>query len=89
MAKPLLSYNVSKAAINAATVQFANELRGTPFKINAADPGYTATRMTSTPGHRPTARAPEEAAQVVVRLATLPADGPTGCFFDANGPLPW
>ena len=32
--RPLLSYSPSKAALNSVTVQFANELRGTPFKVN-------------------------------------------------------
>ena len=82
--RPLLSYNVSKAALNSATVQFANELRGTAFKINAADPGYTLTDMTGGG-----VRVPEEAAAVVIRLATLPADGPSGRFFDERGELPW
>ena len=82
--RPLLSYNVSKAALNSATVQFANELRGTAFKINAADPGYTLTDMTGGG-----VRVPEDAAAVVIRLATLPADGPSGCFFDERGELPW
>lgn len=27
--------------------------------------------------------------KVVVRAATLPADGPTGTFFDVSGPVPW
>jgi hypothetical protein len=31
----------------------------------------------------------EQGARAAVRLATLPADGPTGGFFDADGPLPW
>jgi hypothetical protein len=31
----------------------------------------------------------EESARVVVRLATLDADGPTGPFQDENGPVPW
>src|SRR5579872_1170979 len=35
----LLAYNASKTALNALTVQFANELRDTPIKVNAADPG--------------------------------------------------
>ena len=35
----LLAYNSSKTAVNAITVQFANELRDTPIKVNAADPG--------------------------------------------------
>jgi NAD(P)-dependent dehydrogenase (short-subunit alcohol dehydrogenase family) len=83
-AKPLLSYNVSKAALNSLTVQFANELRGTNFKINAADPGFTNTDMTDAG-----TRTPAEAAGVVIRLATLPADGPTGRFFDEDGEVPW
>jgi NAD(P)-dependent dehydrogenase (short-subunit alcohol dehydrogenase family) len=40
-----LAYNSSKSAVNAITVQFAYELRGTPIKVNAADPGYVATDM--------------------------------------------
>jgi NAD(P)-dependent dehydrogenase (short-subunit alcohol dehydrogenase family) len=83
-AKPLLSYNVSKAALNSVTVQFANELRGTNFKINAVDPGYTNTDMTSD-GRR----TPAEAATVVIELATLASEGPTGHFFDERGELPW
>jgi NAD(P)-dependent dehydrogenase (short-subunit alcohol dehydrogenase family) len=84
-AKPMLSYNVAKAAVNSLTVQFANELRGTPIKVNAADPGYTNTDMTLGSG----SRSADEAATVAVRLATLPDDGPTGGFFDQAGPLPW
>ncbi|MDQ1431110.1 MAG: hypothetical protein QOF40_1712 [Actinomycetota bacterium] len=82
--KPLLGYNVSKSALNSITVQFANELRDTPCKVNAVDPGYTNTDMTGSG-----TRTPEAAAAVVIDLATLPADGPTGCFFDERGPLPW
>ena len=82
--RPLLSYNTSKAALNSVTVQFANELRDTSFKVNAADPGFTNTDMTGFG-----TRTPEEAAAIVLRLATLPADGPTGCFFDDDGQLPW
>ncbi len=82
--RPLLSYNPSKAALNSVTVQFANELRGTPFKINAADPGFTNTDMTGS-GER----GPDEGAAIVIDLATLPADGPTGKFFNEHGELPW
>ena len=83
--RPLLSYNTAKAALNSVTVQFANELRRTRIKINAADPGPTDTAMTKGTGDR----TPEHAAAVAIRLATLPADGPTGCFFDEDGLLPW
>jgi NAD(P)-dependent dehydrogenase (short-subunit alcohol dehydrogenase family) len=83
--KPLLSYNVSKSAVNSLTVQFANELRGTSIKVNAADPGFTNTDMTLGTG----TRTPQQAAQIAVRLATLGPDGPTGGFFDERGPIPW
>ena len=48
----MLAYNSSKSAVNAITVQFANELRNTPIKVNAADPGYVATDMTNNAGVR-------------------------------------
>jgi NAD(P)-dependent dehydrogenase (short-subunit alcohol dehydrogenase family) len=83
--RPLLSYNVAKAAVNSVTVQFANELRDTPIKVNAADPGYTNTDMTLGTGDR----SPEVGAAIAIRLATLPDDGPTGGFFDERGPVPW
>ena len=81
----LLAYNSSKTALNAATVQFAKELLKTPIKVNSADPGYTATDMNDHQG----TRSVEQGARVAVRLATLPADGPTGGFFDEDGLLPW
>jgi NAD(P)-dependent dehydrogenase (short-subunit alcohol dehydrogenase family) len=84
---PLLSYGPSKAALNSVTVQFANELRDTPFKVNAADPGYTSTDMTA--DGRPTDRTAETAARIVIHLATLGPDGPTGGFFDEHGEVPW
>jgi NAD(P)-dependent dehydrogenase (short-subunit alcohol dehydrogenase family) len=34
-------------------------------------------------------RSVEQGARAAVRLATLPADGPTGGFFDEGGRLPW
>jgi NAD(P)-dependent dehydrogenase (short-subunit alcohol dehydrogenase family) len=80
-----IAYNSSKSAVNAMTVQFAKELRNTPIKVNAADPGYVATDMNDHQGHRTVA----QGATVAVRLATLPEDGPTGGYFDENGPLPW
>ncbi len=81
----LLAYNSSKTALNAATIEFAKELRGTLVKVNSADPGYTATDMNNHQGPRSV----EQGARVAVRLATLPDDGPTGGFFDESGVLPW
>jgi NAD(P)-dependent dehydrogenase (short-subunit alcohol dehydrogenase family) len=81
----LLAYNSSKTALNAMTVQFANELRGTAIKINSADPGYVATDMNNHGGYRTV----EQGAKIAVHLATLPADGPSGGFFNEDGALPW
>jgi NAD(P)-dependent dehydrogenase (short-subunit alcohol dehydrogenase family) len=79
------AYASSKVAINAMTVALAKDLRDTPIKVNSADPGFTATDMNGHTGPKK----PEQAALVPVRLATLPPDGPTGGYFDENGPVPW
>ncbi|SEN28633.1 short chain dehydrogenase [Paenibacillus sophorae] len=81
----ILLYNASKTAVNALTVHFAYELKDTPVKVNSADPGFTATDLNGFQGTRTV----EQAATIVVDLATLPDDGPTGGFFDENGELPW
>ncbi|GAA1404033.1 hypothetical protein ACFQZ4_50740 [Catellatospora coxensis] len=44
------------------------------------------TRTGMSPGATRTAA---EAAAVVLRFATLDARGPSGGFFDADGPIPW
>jgi NAD(P)-dependent dehydrogenase (short-subunit alcohol dehydrogenase family) len=82
--KPL-AYNSSKTAVNAITVLFAAELKDTGIKVNAADPGYTATDMNQHQGTRTVA----EGALAAVRLATLPPDGPTGGYFNESGRVPW
>jgi Dehydrogenases with different specificities (related to short-chain alcohol dehydrogenases) len=82
---PLLAYNSSKAALNRITVQYAAVLRDTPIKVNAACPGFCATDLN---GHRGR-RTPAQGAAIAVRLATLPPDGPTGGFFEDDGPVPW
>jgi NAD(P)-dependent dehydrogenase (short-subunit alcohol dehydrogenase family) len=81
----LLAYNSSKSALNALTIQFAHELRDTPIKVNSADPGFVATDLNN---HRGT-RTVEQGAGIIVKLATLPADGPTGGYFDEDGAVPW
>ena len=80
-----LAYNSSKTALNALTVQFAYELKDTPIKVNSADPGYVATDLNNNTGPRTV----QQGASTPVRLATLPADGPTGSYFDDNGVVPW
>jgi NAD(P)-dependent dehydrogenase (short-subunit alcohol dehydrogenase family) len=96
---PALAYPSSKTALDMITVMYAKELRDTPIKVNAANPGYCATDLNGHSGFR----TPEQGAQVSVHLATLPDDGPSGVLWghlwtaggDANadadnhGVLPW
>lgn len=77
-------YAVAKAALNALTLRASQELPN-HIKINAMCPGWVRTRM----GGVGAPRAPEEAAQTAIWLATLPDDGPTGGFFRDKQPLEW
>ncbi|WP_328680332.1 SDR family NAD(P)-dependent oxidoreductase [Streptomyces sp. NBC_00343] len=75
-------YSASKAAVTMLTTQYAKELKG--IKVNAADPGQTATDFTGGLGHSVT-----EGADPIVTLATIDPNGPTGQFIDHSGNLPW
>ncbi len=81
----LLGYSASKAALNMLTVQLAYELRDTAIKVNSANPNYTATDLNGFAG----TDTPAQGAAEAIRLALLPADGPSGATFSASGPLPW
>ncbi len=80
-----LAYNSSKAAVNMLTLTFSKELIETSIKINSAAPGYTITAINDFKGHRTV----QQAAEIIVKLATLDENGPTGGFFDENGTVPW
>ena len=84
-------YPSSKTALNMVTAMYAKELRDTPIKVNAADPGYCATDLNGNRGYR----TPEQGGAVSVHLATVPPDGPSGQMWgdmgDSGeyGPEPW
>jgi NAD(P)-dependent dehydrogenase (short-subunit alcohol dehydrogenase family) len=80
---PGLAYPSAKAALNMITSQYAKAFPA--IRINAVDPGYTATDLN---GHRGT-QSVEQGAVIIVRMATIGADGPTGGYFSAAGPVPW
>jgi NAD(P)-dependent dehydrogenase (short-subunit alcohol dehydrogenase family) len=88
-ADDILAYASSKTALTMLTVQYANAFRRSAgyrhIKVNVATPGYVATDLN---GHKGT-RTVEEGARVVVELATLPDDGPSGGFFNDDGAVPW
>ena len=90
-----LAYPSSKSALNMITAMYAKELRDTPVKVNAANPGYTKTDLNRNTGFRSVA----EGAEASVHLATLGTGGPTGILWghlwmadapsDTYGALPW
>ncbi|GAA1526761.1 SDR family oxidoreductase [Kribbella lupini] len=81
----LAAYAPSKSMLNSITVQYARSLADTNVIVNAACPGYVATDFTGFNAPRTA----EQGAAIVVRLATLPDDGPRGGFFDDEGTVPW
>ncbi|GIG71057.1 SDR family oxidoreductase [Phytomonospora endophytica] len=83
LAPPMLAYPASKAALNMLTAQYARGLDG--IRVNAVDPGYTATDLTGGAGFQTL----EEGTDAIIRLASIGADGPTGGFFDRNGDVAW
>jgi NAD(P)-dependent dehydrogenase (short-subunit alcohol dehydrogenase family) len=78
-----LVYPSSKAALNMVTTQYAKALPH--FRVNAVDPGYTATDLNEHRGHRTI----EEGASIIVEMAKVAPDGPTGGFFSDDGTVPW
>ena len=83
--QPVMSYSSSKTALNAITVHYARALAETPIKVNGAAPGHVATDFNNFRG----TRTPEHGAAVAIRLATLPAEGPTGAVFEDQTQLAW
>lgn len=81
----LTAYCSSKTALNAYTVMLAYELRGTNFKVNSVNPGYTSTDFNFHQGKKSIA----EGAAPIVQYATIGNDGPTGSFLSDYGVTPW
>ncbi len=84
------AYGPSKSALNAYTITLAYELKDAGFKVNAVDPGYTATDFNNHSGPTDV----KDAAAHIIKYAMLGPDGPTGMFFsEDNDPVtgvsPW
>jgi NAD(P)-dependent dehydrogenase (short-subunit alcohol dehydrogenase family) len=78
-----LTYSPSKAALTMLTTQWAKALP--EVRINAVDPGYTATEFNGHSGHQTVT----EGTDAIVAMAQIGADGPTGTFTDRAGVVPW
>jgi NAD(P)-dependent dehydrogenase (short-subunit alcohol dehydrogenase family) len=79
------AYSISKAALDMLTRKLAVAVGGADVKVNAMCPGWVRTDM----GGAAAPRSPEEAADTIVWLATLPADGPTNGFFRDRKRIAW
>ncbi|WP_405931641.1 SDR family oxidoreductase [Streptomyces sp. NBC_00827] len=82
-AYPGVAYPASKTAVNLITVQYAKAFP--EMRINCVEPGYTATDLNGHTGIQTV----EQGAEIIVRMAQVRPDGPTGGYFDADGPIPW
>ena len=75
-------YGAAKAAINMLTVRYARLLPD--IRINAADPGMTATDLSGGQG-----QSVHDGTDAVVAFATAGPGSPSGTFRDRDGDLPW
>jgi NAD(P)-dependent dehydrogenase (short-subunit alcohol dehydrogenase family) len=82
-AYPGVAYPASKTAVNMITVQYAKAFPA--MRINAVEPGFTKTDLNRNTG----VQSVEQGAEIIVRMAQIGPDGPTGGYFDAEGSLPW
>ncbi|SBP87570.1 SDR family oxidoreductase [Thiomonas delicata] len=80
-----LGYSASKAALNMLTVQLAAELQEAGIKVNAVNPGFTATDLNHHQGTQTLA----EGAAAALHYALIGNDGASGGFFSADAPLAW
>ena len=75
-------YGAAKAAINMLTARYAQLLPD--IRINAADPGMTATDLSGGEGHPV-----EDGTDAIIAFALGGSDTPTGAYRDRDGDLPW
>jgi NAD(P)-dependent dehydrogenase (short-subunit alcohol dehydrogenase family) len=79
------AYSMSKTALNAFTRILADAYRADRVLVNAVDPGWVRTDM----GGPSAPRSPQQGADTIVWLGTLPDGGPTGEFFRDRRAIEW
>ena len=83
------AYQGSKAALNAFTIALAKSLRETPIKVNSVCPGWLQTDLGGADNRAAAPMTADEGAEIVVEMATLADDGPSGSFVDRAGAVAW
>jgi NAD(P)-dependent dehydrogenase (short-subunit alcohol dehydrogenase family) len=78
-----IAYPSSKSAVNMITAQYAKALD--PIRVNAVDPGYTATDLNAHNGTQTV----EEGSEIIVRMAMIDRSGPTGTYVNRHGAVAW
>ncbi|MFD6922210.1 SDR family NAD(P)-dependent oxidoreductase [Streptomyces sp. NPDC059944] len=76
-------YTASKSAVTMLTTQYAKALED--VRVNAADPGYTATDLNAHSGPQTVT----EGTDAIVRLATEKPGAGSGRFVDRSGQVDW
>jgi NAD(P)-dependent dehydrogenase (short-subunit alcohol dehydrogenase family) len=76
-------YTASKAALTMLTTQYAKAFAD--IRVNAADPGYTATDLNGHTGPQTVI----EGTDAIVRLATEKPGAGSGRFVDRTGEIAW
>jgi NAD(P)-dependent dehydrogenase (short-subunit alcohol dehydrogenase family) len=83
------AYQMSKAALNGFTIALSKALADTPIKINAVCPGWVQTDLGGAENRAAAPTTADDAARIVVDMAAVPADGPTGEFVNEAGAIAW
>ena len=83
------AYQMSKAALNGFTIALSKLLADTSIKVNAVCPGWVQTDLGGSDNRAAAPTTADEAAAIVVEMASIPDDGPTGAFVDREGTVAW
>ena len=83
------AYQASKAALNSVTIGLSKALADSNVRVNSVCPGWVQTDLGGESNKGAAPLTPEQAAEIVARVALAGEDGPSGAFLDAGGTVAW